>query len=174
MNYQKKICVIGEFGVGKTSLISQYVRSIFSEKYHTTIGVKIDKKQVTVDKSEVNLVIWDIAGESEFGSMKPSHLAGASGYLLVADGTRPGTIDAAMVLQQRVCALLGPVPFILALNKADLTERWAVGQSSLDTLKLTGWDVRPSSAKTGDGVEDIFVDLSRRLIRDAGDAHAPR
>jgi small GTP-binding protein len=174
MNYQKKICVIGEFGVGKTSLISQYVRSIFSEKYHTTIGVKIDKKQVAVDDSEVTLIIWDIAGESEFGSMKPNYLAGASGYLLVADGTRPGTIDAAMSLQQRVSSILGPVPFILALNKADLTERWAVGPGSLDTLKLTGWDVRSSSAKTGDGVEDIFLELSRRLIQGVGDCHAPR
>jgi small GTP-binding protein len=166
--------VIGEFGVGKTSLISQYVRSIFSEKYHTTIGVKIDKKQVTVDGSEVNLVIWDIAGESEFGSMKPSHLAGATGYLLVADGTRLGTIDYAMALQQKVSSTLGPVPFIFVLNKADLTERWAIGPGNLDALKLAGWDVRASSAKTGDGVEDIFLELSRRLIRSVGDFHAAR
>jgi hypothetical protein len=174
MNYQKKICVIGEFGVGKTSLISRYVRSIFSEKYHTTIGVKIDKKQVTVDGSEVNLVIWDVAGESQLGSMKSSHVAGASGYLLVADGTRLGTMEAAMALQQRISAILGPVPFILALNKADLTESWEIAAESVDALKLTGWDIRTSSAKTGDGVEDIFLDLSRRMIQSAGDRRASR
>jgi hypothetical protein len=106
--------------------------------------------------------------------MKSSHVAGASGYLLVADGTRLGTIEAAMALQQRISAILGPVPFILALNKADLTESWEIAPESVDALKLTGWDVRNSSAKTGDGVEDIFMDLSRRMIQDTGDRLASR
>jgi small GTP-binding protein len=174
MNHQKKICVIGEFGVGKTSLISRYVRSLFSDKYHTTIGVKIDKKSVIVDASEVGLIIWDIAGESEFGSMKPNYLAGASGYLLVADGTRLDTIDSAMALQQKISSILGPVPFILALNKADLPERWAISPGSVGALKLAGWDIRTSSAKTGDGVEDIFQDLAGRLVRSPGERRAFR
>ena len=165
MVFHKKICIIGEFGVGKTSLISRYVHSIFSEKYHTTIGVKIDKKQCRVDNSLVNLVIWDFAGESPLGTLKPTQILGASGFLLVADGTRPDTLDLAMLLQEKVAEILGPVPFIFALNKADRTEEWRININMTEKLCQKGWDVRLSSAKTGDGVEEMFLDLSRRLIQ---------
>lgn len=169
MVYHKKICVVGEFGVGKTSLISQYIYSLFSEKYHTTVGVKIDKKQCLVDDAQVNLVIWDLAGESPLRTLKPSQVRGASGFLLVADGTRPDTLDIAIALQRKVVEILGPVPFIFLLNKADLVEEWAVDADITKKLEKKGWDVRLSSAKTGQGVEDIFLDLSRRLIQNDGE-----
>jgi small GTP-binding protein len=169
MIYHKKICVIGEFGVGKTSLISRYVRSLFSEKYHTTVGVKIDKKQCLVDDSQVNLVIWDLAGESPLRTLKPAQILGASGFLLVADGTRPDTLDIAIALQRKVIEILGPVPFIFVLNKSDLADEWAVDADTTEKLYREGWDVRVSSAKTGQGVEDMFLDLSRRLIHNGGE-----
>lgn len=169
MVYHKKICVVGEFGVGKTSLISRYVYSLFSEKYHTTVGVKIDKKQCLVGDSQVNLVIWDLAGESPLRTLKPAQIRGASGFLLVADGTRPDTLDIAIALQRRVIEILGPVPFIFLLNKVDLAAEWAVNRDITDKLYQKGWDVRLSSAKTGQGVENVFVDLSRRLIQMDGD-----
>lgn len=172
MIFQKKVCIVGEFGVGKTSLVSRYVRSIFSEKYHTTIGVKIDKKQVLLDNSRVDLVLWDLAGESPLRTLKPSQVLGASGFLLVADGTRHETLDAAIILQQKVTELLGPVPFILVLNKADLTDAWNLNTLAVDELLAKGWDVRLSSAKTGHGVEEIFLDLAKRLILDDGEVHA--
>ena len=172
MLIQKKICVIGEFGVGKTSLISRYVDSIFSEKYHTTVGVKIDKKQCQIGDALVNLVIWDLAGESHLRMLKPAQVRGASGFLLVADGTRADTIDIAIALQKKVSEILGPVPFIFAVNKQDLVEQWCVAPEVADTLRERSWDVRFSSAKTGAGVEEMFLDLASRLIADGGTTDA--
>jgi small GTP-binding protein len=174
MLIQKKICVVGEFGVGKTSLISRYVDSIFSEKYHTTVGVKIDKKLCLVGESQVNLIIWDLAGESPLRTLKPTQIRGASGFLLVADGTRLDTVDMAIALEKKVTEIIGRVPFIFVLNKIDLTEEWVVAVDTVDALRQRGWDVRFSSAKTGAGVEEIFFDLASRLISDGGDVDAER
>ena len=84
---QKKICMLGSFSVGKTSLVRRFVESIFSEAYHTSIGVKVDKKVVRVDDEDVTLVLWDIHGEDVYQKIRMSYLRGMSGYLLVADGT---------------------------------------------------------------------------------------
>lgn len=173
MVVQRKICLIGEFSVGKTSLVSQFVHSIFSESYHTTVGVKIDKKVCVIDNSQVNLVIWDLAGESPLKTLKPSQIMGASGFLLVADGTRPDTVDLAIALQQRVVQLLGTVPFIFALNKADLVDEWSASMPEItERLTQKGWDVRLTSAKTGQEVEKMFHDLAARMIEVTGDSHA--
>jgi len=92
---QKKVCMIGTSGVGKTSLVVKFVHSIFSEKYLTTVGVKIDKKTVAVDGNEIMLMIWDLAGDDDYQRLQTSYLRGTSGYLLVADGTRLITLDRA-------------------------------------------------------------------------------
>ena len=98
---QKKICMLGGFGVGKTSLVSRFVTSIFSDTYLPTIGVKIDKKSIGVDAHEMTLMLWDIYGQDEFQTVRDSYLRGASGYLLVADGTRHATLETAAALQQK-------------------------------------------------------------------------
>ena len=85
---QKKVCMIGASGVGKTSLVAKFVHSIFSEKYLTTVGVKIDKKTVKVGDDDVMLMLWDLAGDDDFQRLQTSYLRGTSGFLLVADGTR--------------------------------------------------------------------------------------
>jgi GTPase SAR1 family protein len=92
---QKKICMLGSFAVGKTSLIRRFVESIYSEAYHTTVGVKIDKRVVRHNDSDVTLVLWDLYGEDEFQKMRWPYLRGAAGYLLVADGTRRNTLEKA-------------------------------------------------------------------------------
>jgi len=97
---QKKICLLGGFGVGKTSLVSRFVHSIFSDKYLTTVGVKIEKKSLVLNEQELDLVIWDLYGEDDFQKVRMSYLRGASGYLLVADGTRRTTLDTAMSLHE--------------------------------------------------------------------------
>ena len=104
---QKKICLLGAFGVGKTSLIRRYVDSIFSDAYLTTVGVKIDKKVLTVGTEEMALILWDIAGEDEIAAVRVSYLRGAAGYLLVVDGTRPETLDTAESIQKRITAEIG-------------------------------------------------------------------
>jgi small GTP-binding protein len=162
---QKKICMLGSFSVGKTSLVKRYVESIFSEAYLTTVGVKIDKKTIALDDRTVSLILWDLAGEDDMSSLRLSYMRGSAGYVLVADGTRPATIDIAKSLRQRVEADYGPLPFAMLINKHDLSEQWAVSDGDLEALRQDGWWVRSSSARTGEGVEDAFSDLAARIVR---------
>jgi len=162
---QKKICLLGAFGVGKTSLVRRYVDSIFSDAYLTTVGVKIDKKVLTVGTEELALILWDIAGEDEIAAVRVSYLRGAAGYLLVVDGTRPETLDTAESIQKRITAEIGPAPFFVLLNKADLVEDWAIPPERIEVLEAAGWTFRRTSAKTGDAVEETFADLAARLAR---------
>ncbi len=163
---QKKICMVGAFGVGKTSLVARFVHSIFSEKYQTTIGVKIDKKVVTVEGQEVTLMLWDLAGEDALTQVRPSHLRGASGYILVADGCRRNTLDTALSLQQRAEEAVGRVPFLLVVNKADLREAWEIKEDDLQSWSDRGWPLLCASAKTGDAVEQLFHGLASRILKE--------
>lgn len=163
---QKKICMVGAFGVGKTSLVARYVHSIFSEKYQTTVGVKIDKKVVTSHGTEVTLVLWDLAGEDALTTVRPSHLKGASGYILVVDGLRRQTLDVANDLQGRVATVVGDVPFVCVLNKADLRDSWEIQQSDLDSLVSRGWSMVETSAKTGAAVEELFRVLTDAMMQE--------
>ena len=160
---QNKICLLGGFGVGKTSLVSRFVSSIFSDTYLTTVGVKIDKKKVSLDSAEMTLMLWDIYGQDEFQTVRDSYLRGATGYLLVADGTRYSTLDTAVALQKRAESVIGRVPFLLLLNKRDLDREWQVDEETLVTLADQGWRVVKTSAKTGEGVEDAFTTLAREM-----------
>ena len=162
---QKKICLLGGFGVGKTSLISRYVHSMFSDKYLTTVGVKIDKKSVTIDGTEVDLVIWDIYGQDDYQKVRMSYLRGASGYLLVADGTRRSTLDTALALHDSAMATVPNASFTLVVNKADLADQWEITDDILDVLVKRGWRVLKTSAKTGSEVEDAFASLARAMIQ---------
>jgi small GTP-binding protein len=159
---QKKICMLGGFSVGKTSLVKRYVHSVFSEAYLTTVGVKIDKKTVDLADRTVNLILWDLAGEDDINSFRITNLRGSAGYVLVADGTRPSTLDVALSLRERVEAEYGALPFVLLLNKSDLKEQWAMSDADLAGLREKGWWVQPSSARTGESVEDAFKDLAVR------------
>ena len=161
---QKKICLIGAYAVGKTSLVARFVRSIFSEKYHTTLGVKIDKKIVATAGGEVMLMIWDLAGEDEFIGVDLDYMRGAAGYLLVADGTRRSSLERAVALQQRIRERTGPVPFLLLVNKADLEAEWEVGKADLEKLSDDGWRILRTSAKSGQGVETAFLSLAGSLV----------
>jgi small GTP-binding protein len=163
---QKKICMVGAFGVGKTSLVARYVRSIFSGKYQTTVGVKIDKKVVQSGGVEVTLVLWDLAGEDALTTVKPSQLKGSSGYILVVDGLRRQTLDVAIDLQRRVTAAIGAVPFVCVLNKADVREVWEVKPADLEPLTAQHWTLIETSAKTGAGVEELFQTLTNAMMQE--------
>jgi small GTP-binding protein len=160
---QKKVCMLGAFGVGKTSLVARFVSTIFSEKYLTTVGVKIDKKTIDAGFGEMTLMLWDIYGEDEFQTVRDSYLRGASGYLLIADGTRYATLDTAVAMQRRAESAIGRVPFLLLLNKADLDVEWQVDQAALWKIAERNWTVVKTSAKTGAGVDDAFTKLARAM-----------
>jgi small GTP-binding protein len=160
---QKKICMLGAFSVGKTSLVKRFVASVFSETYLTTVGVKIDKKTVDLAGRVVNLILWDLAGEDDIASLRMSYLRGSAGYVLVADGTRRATLDVALSLRARVDADHGSLPFVLLLNKSDLVDQWAISDADIARLRDDGWWVRSGSARTGEGVEEAFTDLALRI-----------
>ena len=161
---QKKICMLGAFAVGKTSLVFRFVKSMFSEKYQTTVGVKIDRKTVEVGGQEVSLILWDLHGEDDFQKIRTSYLRGTAGYFLVVDGTRSATLDTAIALQRRAEETIGQVPFILLLNKADLGCEWDLEEGALEDLKAGGWTLIETSAKTGAGVEDAFLALAGQVL----------
>jgi len=161
---QKKICMIGSFGVGKTSLVARYVRSIFSDKYLTTVGVKIDKKFVTVGDKEMTLMLWDLAGEDARTQVKATQLRGSSGYILVSDGCRAGTLEVAIDLQKRAEEELGKVPFTCVINKVDLRDSWEIDAAALDALSSMGWTLLLTSAKSGEGIEELFQELAERML----------
>lgn len=164
MMMQKKICMLGAFATGKTSMVSRFVKGIFSDRYLTTIGVKIDRKTVRVDTRELLFIVWDIHGEDELQRVRMSYLRGSSGYLLVVDGTRPDTLDKAIELQAKANESTGDVPFLVVLNKSDATAQWSLPADTVQRLTDRGWAVTMTSALTGEGVEEAFTRLARMML----------
>lgn len=156
--------MLGSFAVGKTSLVARFVQGVFSEKYLTTIGVKIDKKRVEVEDELVDLLLWDLNGEDRFLKVSMSYLRGSAGYLLVADGTRKATLDVAISLQERAQATLGDVPFLLLINKHDLADQWEITDRDLADLEASGWTILFTSAKTGTRVDEAFGMLAHQFV----------
>jgi len=156
-----KVCLIGAPGVGKTSLVKRFVDQIFSEQYLTTVGVKVDKKKVEIDQQEITLMIWDLAGEDEFEAVPMKYLRGAAGFILVADGCRGQTFAKAEELRQRIEDQFGPLPFVAAINKSDLSESW-----DLEALQqyASDWHFLRTSARNNSGVEELFLDIARRVV----------
>jgi small GTP-binding protein len=162
---QKKICLLGGFAVGKTSLVRRFVCNVFSDHYRTTIGVTVEKKSVTVDNQEVMLVLWDLYGEDEFQRVRDSYLRGSSGYILVMDGTRKATLDTALALHEMATRAIGAVPFVSIINKADVRSEWEIDECAIQQLRERGWPVLFGSAKLGQGVEELFVMLATQIVR---------
>ena len=157
--------MLGSFAVGKTSLVQRFVKSIFSDKYHTTIGVKIDKKVIDIEDKELNLLLWDIHGEDDYQKVQASYLLGAAGYFLVIDGTRRETIKMAESLQGLAQKTIKNKPFILLINKADLEDEWEITSADIQALEQKGWVVLKTSAKSGLNVEEAFLNLSKRILQ---------
>ena len=164
----KKICMLGAFSVGKTSLVEQYVHSVFSDKYLSTVGVKISKKTITVDGQEVTLVLWDMEGRDIFTDVNVSYLRGAMGFFVVADGTRSETLDTALELRALVLDKVGAVPNVLLVNKADLADQWEITEDMLNQAVAGGNTVFRTSAKTGQSVEEAFRSLAEAMLKAGG------
>jgi small GTP-binding protein len=161
---QKKICMVGVFATGKTSLVRQFVFSMFSEKYHSTIGVKIDRKRVEVEGETVNLVLWDLAGRDGVEDIQASYIRGAAGILYVVDGTRRETFEQIFELREICAGTVGAVPSVVALNKSDLVSEWKLDDADREALDSAGLDWFVTSAKLGDGVEEAFHRLAAATL----------
>jgi small GTP-binding protein len=160
---QKKICMLGVFGTGKTALVQRYVHSIFSSRYLSTVGVKIDRKTVTVRADDLTLLLWDLEGRDENRDVNPSYVRGAHGLIFVVDGTRRETFDQAFEIRDLAVGDGPTVPSVLALNKSDLTESWVLTPADETLATTRGFHVQRTSAKSGDGVEPLFQWLAEAM-----------
>ena len=166
----KKICLLGDAAVGKTSLIRRYVHSSFDDKYITTIGTKVTKKSLVFKhpskdlKVRISLLIWDILGQKEYSRLHPVYYQGAEGGLIVSDGTRPVTIKSLEEWAIGFQRTVGKVPFVFLVNKSDLFDKSTFDLSEAERIaqKYNG-KVYFSSAKTGENVERSFLELGNIL-----------
>lgn len=167
----KKICLLGNPAVGKTSLIRAFVYETFEDEYISTIGSKVSKKEVEFFDEDskkyyqVSLIIWDIAGQQTFKHVKQAYYRGAKGALVVADVTRVTTLQSLEDWIKSLTEVVGDVPLLLLLNKTDL----------IDQIKFSLADVQDiasrykaksllCSAKTGKNVERAFLDLAKMMV----------
>ena len=161
--YQKKVCLLGDFAVGKSSLVRRYVEGIFDEKYLTTVGVVVSRKSVILEDHLVNLLIWDLAGGRDFSHT--GYLIGVAGVLLVCDLTRYATMATHRIYAEQVRAFNPNASFTLVANKADLAEARTISDEELQAISI---ELRAplfiTSAKTGEMVESVFNHLAQELI----------
>ncbi|MFN8499936.1 MAG: Rab family GTPase [Anaerolineae bacterium] len=163
-----KVCLLGDFAVGKTSLARRFVYNAFDDKYLATIGVKVSRKTVVLPTAdgltELSLLLWDLAGSEEFSNVRATYLRGAAGAVLVCDLTRPDSLTALDVYVDDMRRVAPGARFVVAANKSDLpnprlqSPQVEAFAESLDTAFYL------TSAKTGYQVEDVFRHLGRLLL----------
>ena len=157
----KKVILTGSFGVGKTSLFNRFIYQEFNDKYLTSIGVKVNKKQIKVEDKEVSLLVWDIAGEISQDKVPSSYFLGASGIVYVMDLSRPMTFKnlESDYLFLKELMPLGVIKIVG--NKRDLVTEAQIEEivkslpRTIDCL---------TSAKTGENVDQLFLDLATSLL----------
>jgi small GTP-binding protein len=160
---QGKICILGEFSVGKTSLVRRYVEGIFDDRYLSTIGVKVSRRVVDLGgDQQVTLIIWDVAGSEEFNGKHTSYLQGSSATLLVCDLTRGTTLPSLRKYVQRMREVEPGAGFVVIANKNDLADQHELTTGDLISFAeeiQAEWFV--TSAKTGENVEQAFLQLAK-------------
>ncbi|MBN4005062.1 Rab family GTPase [Nostoc sp. LPT] len=169
----KKICLFGDFGVGKTSLIRQFVECQFSDEYLSTVGVKISRKLVSVSEKnllseqKLQLIIWDIEGSNKFKAVANNYFQGSKGAVIVGDVTQAETLNH---IQEHIQTFLAVNPnsyVVVALNKSDMIAAEYlenIRQMYQFTNQANILDTYVTSAKTGNNVDKIFQTLAIRLI----------
>ncbi len=165
----KKVCLLGDFSVGKTSLIRRFVEGSFDERYLSTIGVKVDRRvmQMTTGDGDVTLtlMLWDLAGGPDAGPVVPSYYRGAAGAVIACDLTRPDTLAGVSKYAAGFRATNPKAHLVLAANKVDLVEERRMSDEELAAVS-TDLDAAMflTSAKTGEQVEIMFQELGTRLL----------
>jgi len=168
---KKKICLLGSFAVGKTSLIERFVYSRFDEKYLTTIGVKISQKILPPFQSPANgrfiqhnFLIWDISAMEKFDKVVKNYYRGAAGALAVADLTRPETIPELGIICDRFLSVNHKAQLLIIGNKLDIFQK---NDKVINGLKKIASDFSTqyllTSAKTGACVEKAFLGLVKKI-----------
>ncbi len=162
---QKKICLLGDFAVGKTSLVRRYVEGSFSDRYLSTIGLKVSRKLLTRGNSQLNLLIWDLAGGGEFSGRDKNYLRGASGALLVCDLTRLETFSILSRYAKQLKEVSQQTVLMIAANKVDLIQGVSSNVKEVEYISdEIGCRYLLTSAKTGENVEEILNLIADGLI----------
>lgn len=160
----KKVCLLGDFSVGKTSLVRRFVEGRFDDRYLSTIGVKISRKELERETHTLNLLIWDLAGSEEFEHVSQRYLLGASGALIVCDLTRPDTVAVLEDYAEQMTAMNPDVAIVLIGNKVDLVEERAVEDDTIAAAaEALGRPWLLTSAKSGEKVDDAFLLLADQI-----------
>ncbi len=164
-----KICLLGEFSVGKTSLVRRFVEGIFDERYLSTLGVKISRHTLRIDQTDIDLIIWDTAGGEKLDQIVQNYYRGAAGALLVCDVTRPETLPALPEYATAFHKASPNTPLVIAANKIDLTNQRRIGDEEIASVAATlnaTWYA--TSARTGEGVHEAFQHLGQRIRQQRG------
>ncbi len=173
VDYSFKICLVGEGGVGKSSLIKRFVFDQFSDKYITTLGTKITKKDVTIKhpkkrkSTNIRMLVWDIMGQQGFRQMlQDAYFFGCQGVVAVCDITRKDTMLFLEDWVKSVYSIAGKVPIVFFANKSDLTSEAEMDQRDLDDFssKFKRSYAFASSAKTGENVDLGFITLGEEIL----------
>jgi small GTP-binding protein len=168
---KRKICLLGAFAVGKTSLVQRFVNDRFSDNYLTTVGISVSQKHMPPvrygqagDTVQHTFLIWDIAGLEKFDPVVMNYFRGASGALAVGDLTRPETVDDLAVICSKFLSVSPTAAMVTIGNKFDLAKDPA---DTFSSFKRLAGDLRSelilTSAKTGERVEDAFHLLSKKM-----------
>lgn len=160
---RKKICVLGASATGKTSLVASFSGEAFVSSYQSTLGVRITRAVVPVHERLREFVVWDIKGENEFYRIPQVYLAGCQGCLLVADGTRRATVDAALDIRARMREIAGNIPEVMLVNKLDLNDIWEVDEAMLSSLRSQGIGVHMCSARGGLALHTALEGLAHAM-----------
>jgi len=169
-----KICILGELSVGKTSLVRRFVDREFSDRYLTTVGVKISRKLLRVaggqggEDERIQLILWDLEGGIGFQEMSATYIRGARAAVVVGDVTRAGTIQAIGSHIDHFRSVNPAGLAIVALNKSDLRKDEPDEQSlpwgNRDDVVAT----LHTSALTGEGVDRLFGEIGACLLKGGG------
>lgn len=165
----KKVCLLGDFAVGKTSLVRRFVYNLFDDRYLSTIGVKVSRKVIVLPQdsnvTELTLLLWDLAGGEEFGQVRTSYLRGAAGGILVCDLTRPATLLSLANYAHDLRQSNPDARIIVAANKQDLTMQRRVSEEEVRAVAAQlGAPYHLTSAREGDCVEEVFRAMGQALV----------
>lgn len=170
-HYRRKLCLLGDAAVGKTSLIRRYVEDRFDDRYLVTLGTKVTMKEMYLkipdngQHLKITLMIWDILGQREPKRLHTTFYNGANGAFVVADITRKETIAALEGWILSLFNTVGRVPILLLVNKIDLLEQSAIEPEEIqDLARKYNTSYVLTSAKTGENVEKAFFKMSEVLV----------
>jgi small GTP-binding protein len=165
-----KVCLIGDWGVGKTSLIRKFVLDQFDDKYIVTFGTKVSKKRIKFKKykdtvTDLNMVIWDIMGQDEFRTIQKNAYSGTHAALIVCDVTRKESLKNIKKWRDDIFSITKEIPVVVLANKADLQNK---RKFKIEDLAKVASDINAkyffTSAKTGQNVESAFRAIGKELI----------